>query len=207
MTWSNMDETSLISAARKGDIDAFNHLIQLYQDAIFNTAFRILGSYDTAEDAVQKAFISAYQSLNTFRGGSFKSWLTRTTINACYDEIRRVKRHPAISIEAKAEESDDVRSDYWLPDASPTPEQMSEVKELQRAVQHCLQDLPVDFRAIAVLADVEELNYEEISRITSIPMGTVKSRLARSRQKLRDCLEGFWELLPLNLRQKYEGAR
>lgn len=78
--------------------------------------------------------------------------------------------------------------------------------ELQRAVQHCLQGLPVDFRTIAVLADVDELNYEEISRITSIPMGTVKSRLARARRKLRDCLVGFWELLPLDLRQKYEEA-
>ncbi|HEX7556538.1 MAG TPA: sigma factor-like helix-turn-helix DNA-binding protein, partial [Leptolinea sp.] len=74
-------------------------------------------------------------------------------------------------------------------------------------VQYCLQQLPADFRAIAVLADVDEMDYEEISRVTGNPLGTVKSRLARSRQKLRGCLEGFWELLPLNIRQKYEGTR
>jgi RNA polymerase sigma-70 factor, ECF subfamily len=200
------DETSLISLARKGDLDAFNQLILMYQDILFNSAFRILGGYDAAEDAVQKAFISAYRSMRDFRGGSFKSWLIRMTINACYDELRRIKRRPTVSIESKAEQNDGMDSDQWLPDRSPSPEQMSEESELQQAVQHCLHELPGDFRTIAVLADVQELNYQEISRITSVPMGTVKSRLARSRQKLRACLEGFWELLPLHLRQRYEGA-
>lgn len=205
MTGKTVDENALIMAATRGDLDAFNQLVGLFQDSVFNTAFRIIGSYDTAEDITQTAFISAYRSIKTFRGGSFRSWLTRTTINACYDELRRQKRRPVVSIDSDPEE-DGYNSEYWLNDPSPSPSQRAEMAELQRAVQHCLQGLPVDFRTIAVLADVDELNYEEISRITSIPMGTVKSRLARARRKLRDCLVGFWELLPLDLRQKYEEA-
>jgi RNA polymerase sigma-70 factor, ECF subfamily len=200
------NESVLISNAQNGDLDAFNRIVHQYQDTVFNTAFSILGDFDEAEDAVQKAFISAYQSIRSFRGGSLRAWLLRTTVNACYDEIRRTKRHQTVSIEAR-ENNDSASEDGWLADHDPSPQQISEMMELQQAVQHCLQELPVDFRMIAVLADVEELDYEEISRITGNPLGTVKSRLARARMKLRSCLEGFWELLPLNIRQKYEVAR
>ncbi len=199
-------ETELITRARQGDLEAFNRIISLYQDCVFNTAFRVLGGYDDAEDATQKAFISAYRSIQAFRGGSFRAWLLRTTINACYDQIRRAKRHPEISMDADSRDDDHMDMDYGYPDPTPSPHQMVETRELQQAVQHCLQELPEEFRIIAVLADVEELDYEEISRVTANPLGTVKSRLARARQKLRGCLADFWELLPLNLRQKYEGA-
>lgn len=199
-------ESELITSARQGNLEAFNQLISLYQDSVFNTAFRVLGGYDEAEDAAQKAFISAYRGLQSFRGGSFRAWLLRTTINACYDQIRRAKRHPEISMDADPLDDDHLGMDYGYPDPSPSPHQMMETRELQQAVQHCLQELPEEFRIVAVLADVEELDYEEISRVTANPLGTVKSRLARARQKLRGCLEDFWELLPLNLRQKYEGA-
>jgi RNA polymerase sigma-70 factor (ECF subfamily) len=199
-------ESVIISNAQKGDIFAFNRLVEQYQDTVFNTAYRILGDFDQAEDATQKAFISAFQSIRSFRGGSLRAWLLRTTVNTCYDEIRRTKRHPTVSIEAR-ENSESAAEDGWLADQDPSPQQISEMKELQNAVKHCLQELPVEFRLIAILADVEELDYEEISRITGNPLGTVKSRLARGRMKLRGCLEGFWELLPLSLRQKYEDAR
>lgn len=199
-------ESELISRAAKGDLESFNRLVTLYQDCLFNTAFRILGGYDEAEDAVQKAFISAFRAIRSFRGGSFRAWLLRTTINTCYDEIRRRKRHPEIPIEPDPLDGDQMDTDYGYADPSPEPHQIVEMRELQRAVQHCLQELPADFRIVAILADVEELDYEEISRITSNPLGTIKSRLARARQKLRICLEESWELLPVNLRQKYEGA-
>lgn len=198
-------ESTIILAAQKGDLDSFNHLVESYQDLVFRTAYRILGDYDDAEDATQKAFISAFRSIQSFRGGSFRSWLLRTTVNACYDEIRRFKRRPTVSIDAheSAESSD---SDGWFTDDEPGPQQIMEMRDLQQAVQHCLQELPIEFRTVAVLADVEELDYEEISKATGSPLGTIKSRLARARVKLRGCLEGFWELLPSNLRQKYEDA-
>jgi RNA polymerase sigma-70 factor (ECF subfamily) len=199
-------EPRWILEAQQGDLDAFNRLVTFYQDRVFNTAYRIMGGFDEAEDAAQKAFISAYRNIKSYRGGSFKAWLLKVTVNACYDELRKSKRQPVVSID------DDTRDDYLdlvdrgLPDPAPSPQQISEMRELHRAVQYCLQDLPPDFRAVAVLADMEELDYEEISRITGNPLGTVKSRLARARQKLRGCLQDFWELLPLAIRQKYEGA-
>ncbi len=201
------EESRWVIEAQKGDLEAFNRLVTLYQDRVFNTAYRIMGGFDEAEDAAQKTFISAYRSIKSFRGGSFKAWLLRVAVNACYDDLRKTKRQPVVSID------DDSRKDYLdladrgLPDPAPTPQEISEMRELHRAVQHCLQDLSPDFRAVAVLADVDELDYEEISRITGNPLGTVKSRLARARQKLRGCLQDFWELLPPAIRQKYEGAR
>ncbi len=196
-----------IAEAQQGDLAAFNRLVTLYQDRVFNTAFRIMGGYDEAEDAAQTAFISAYRNIQSFRGGSFKAWLMRVVINACYDELRKSKRQPLVSIDDDSREDSTDPVERGLSDPSPTPQEISEIRELNQAVQHCLQDLPPDFRTVAVLADVEELDYEEISRITGNPLGTVKSRLARARQKLRGCLQGFWELLPPAIRQKYEGAR
>jgi len=89
-----MDEIALIKSAQQGDLDAFNTIILHYQDAVFNTALRILGDEDQAQDAAQEAFISAFQSISSFRGGSFKAWIMRTVTNACYDELRRQKRRP-----------------------------------------------------------------------------------------------------------------
>jgi RNA polymerase sigma-70 factor (ECF subfamily) len=200
-------EIRWIAEAQKGDLDAFNRLVMLHQDRVFNTTYRILGRFDDAEDAAQKTFISAYQNIRSFRGGSFKAWLLRAAVNACYDELRKSKRHPSVSIDDDSKDDAAELSDRAFPDPAPVPQEISEMRELQQAVQHCLRELPPDFRSVAVLADVDELDYEEISRITGSPLGTVKSRLARARLKLRGCLEDFWELLPTAIRQKYEGAR
>ena len=84
-----MDEQALIHEAQRGSLDAFNTLILHYQDSVYNTALRILGDEDLAADSTQEAFISAFKSISSFRGGSFKAWLMRTVTNACYDELRR----------------------------------------------------------------------------------------------------------------------
>ena len=94
-----MDEQALIHDAQGGNLDAFNTLILHYQDSVFNTALRILGDDDLAADATQEAFISAFKSISSFRGGSFKAWLMRTVTNACYDELRRQKRRPTTPLE------------------------------------------------------------------------------------------------------------
>ena len=94
-----MDEPALIHDAQHGDLEAFNRLVLAYQDALYNTALRILGDDSQAADATQEAFISAFRSLNSYRGGSFKAWLLRTVTNACYDELRRQKRRPTVPLE------------------------------------------------------------------------------------------------------------
>ena len=100
-----MEEKELIAAAKKGDLDAFNKLVLTYQGQAYNVALRILSDESLAEDATQDAFISAYQNIRGFRGGSLRAWILRIVTNCCYDELRRRKRRPSQPIEALDPES------------------------------------------------------------------------------------------------------
>jgi RNA polymerase sigma-70 factor (ECF subfamily) len=196
-----MDESSLIRAAQSGDLEAFNKLVLAYQTLAFNLALRMLNDDDAAEDATQIAFLSAYRSLKNYRGGSFRAWVMRMVTNTCYDELRRHHRHPTISLEPATNDDDgEVESPHWLADEQPSPEQSLELADLEHAIQHCLDHLPEDFRAVVVMIDLEGLDYQEVSVAISKPLGTIKSRLARARLRLRDCLAGFGELLPRQYR-------
>ena len=202
-----MDEIALIQFAQGGDLDAFNRLVLAYQDALFNTALRILGDEDMAADATQEAFLSAFRALKSFRGGSFKAWLLRTVTNACYDELRRLKRRPTTPLEPEREDGEEMDSPRWLADPSMSPEQEIEADELEHAIQHCLEALPVEFRTVVVLTDIQGLDYKEVSTAVRVPLGTIKSRLARARLRLRECLQGFRELLPAAFRLEGESLR
>lgn len=195
-----MDESVLIQSAQRGDLDSFNTLILHYQDAVFHTALRILGDEDPAEDAAQEAFISAFRSISSFRGGSFKAWLMRTVTNACYDELRRQKRRPTTPLEPDSYDGEEIDSPRWLADPNMTPAERSEADELEHAIQHCLDALPTDFRTVVVLADIQGMDYREVATAVRVPLGTIKSRLARARLRLRECLRGFVELLPSSFR-------
>jgi RNA polymerase sigma-70 factor (ECF subfamily) len=192
-----MDEVALIQEAKKGDVNAYNRLVLHYQQAAYNVAYRIMGEPQAAEDATQEAFISAYKALNRFRGGSFKSWLMRITTNACYDELRRRKRRPQSSLDQLTQDNE---SFSFLRSPGVGPEEQQQILELMQAVEHCLRTLPDDQRITAVLRDVEGYDYKEIAEITRVSLGTVKSRMSRARTKLRECLQGFKELLPLSYR-------
>jgi RNA polymerase sigma-70 factor (ECF subfamily) len=201
-----MDEIALVHAALAGDLDAFNRLVLAYQDMAFNLAYRMLSDDDTAEDVTQTAFISAYTHLKDYRGGSFKAWLMRMVTNACYDELRRRQRRPTVPLTPMDDdENEEIESPAWLADPTASPEEQVSAGELDRAVQHCLENLPDDFRAVVVMVDVEGLDYQEVAQAIGKPLGTIKSRLARARLKLRDCLQGFWELLPAQFRLFGEG--
>lgn len=195
-----MDETALINLAQRGDLDAFNRLVLAYQDQVYNHALRVMGETAAAEDATQEAFISAYRNLGGYRGGSFRAWLLRIVTNACYDELRRRKRRPSTPLEPLDEDGEEVESPRWMVDLKDLPEDEIERQELARAIQHCLNSLPADFRAAVVSVDLQGLDYAEVSQVLRVPLGTVKSRLARARLRLRDCLKGFWELLPPEFR-------
>src|SRR5512146_2887811 len=191
-----MDETALVAQARTGDLNAFNQLVLEYQNMAFNLAARMLDDDDAAEDVTQTAFLSAYRSLDSFRGGSFRAWVMRMVSNACYDELRRRKRRPTVSLEPVNEDDEEIESPAWLADDEPSPEVQLERAELDQALQTCLHGLPEEFRAVVLMVDVEGLDYQEVSLATGKPLGTVKSRLARARLKMRECLQDFGELLP-----------
>src|ERR671919_1150184 len=195
-----MNEQALIQDAQAGSLDAFNALVLHYQDSVFNTALRILGDEDLASDATQEAFLSAFRSITSFRGGSFKAWLMRTVTNACYDELRRQKRRPTIPLEPETDEGEEMDSPRWLADPNMTPDQKAEADELEHALQHCLNNLPLEFKTVVVMADIQGMDYSEVSVAVRVPLGTIKSRLARARLRLRECLQGFSELLPTSFR-------
>jgi RNA polymerase sigma-70 factor, ECF subfamily len=198
--YSPMNEQALITDAQNGSLDAFNTLVLHYQDGVFNTALRILGDEDMAADATQDAFISAFKSISTFRGGSFKAWLMRTVTNACYDELRRQKRRPTTPLEPDTEDGEEMDSPRWLADPNMTPDQKAEADEVEHAIQHCLDNLPLEFKTVVVMADIQGMDYTEVAMSIRVPLGTIKSRLARARLRLRECLQGFEELLPASYR-------
>jgi len=195
-----VDEASLIAAAQQGRVDAFNDLVLAYQHQVYNLAYRILSDPAAAADATQETFISAYRHIAEFRGGSFKSYLLRIASNACYDELRRHKRRPATSFEDFGDGEMDEEANPVLVNGSAGPEERTERAEMARAIQACIETLPADQRVTLVLSDVQGLSYEEIAETTKVALGTVKSRLARARGKLRDCLRSHEELLPAGYR-------
>jgi RNA polymerase sigma-70 factor (ECF subfamily) len=201
-----MDESDLIHSAKRGDLDSFNSLVLTYQSLVYNVAYRIMGDPDSSADATQEAFLSAFRNIRSFRGGSFRSWLLRIVTNACYDEIRRRKRRPATSLEEILTYSDgsDSEGSEILATQEISPESAAETNELTVAIQDCINHLPLEFKAIVILVDVHGYDYQEVSDIVDRPLGTIKSRLARARTRLRDCLQRYGELLPASLRLQDE---
>lgn len=194
---SSEGEAELINATQAGDIRAFNQLVERYQLLAFNVAARILGDRDLAADAVQDSFLSAWEHIGSFRGTSFRAWLLRIVTNRCYDRLRRQKVRQAQSIEDML--SSDEGAD--LPTPAEGPEQLALRQELARMIQRGILSLPPDQRTVLVLCDIQGLSYEETAAATGASIGTVKSRLSRARNKLRQFLRGQGELLPSRYRQ------
>jgi RNA polymerase sigma-70 factor (ECF subfamily) len=195
-----MDESVLILETQRGNLDSFNQIVLTYQDTLFNTALRIIGDDELAADAIQDTFISAFRHINSFRGGSFKAWLTRIVINICYDELRRQKRRPTVRLEPINDNDDEIETPRWLADSNMLPEEKFEAAELELAIQRCLDALPIHFRTVVVLVDVQGMNYSEVASVVRVPLGTIKSRLSRARLRLRENLRGFREFLPATFR-------
>ena len=158
---------------------------------VFNLCYRMLGQAQAAEDATQEAFVSAWRNIHTVRGETFRPWLLRIAANLCRDELRRRGRRPSTSL--------DIALEAGMPDPpddDPSPDTSVLTSELRSKLEAALQQLPEDQRIALVLCDVEGLDYNEIATVMSTSLGTVKSRIARARQKMRDLLQREPELLP-----------
>jgi RNA polymerase sigma factor (sigma-70 family) len=197
------EELRLVADAQHGDVESFNILVRRYESRVYNLSFRMLGDADSAADAAQDAFLSAFRSLRSFRGGSFRSWLLRIATNACYDALRARKRRPAVSLDMELEEGDE--SPLQIPDDSEGPDDAVLRRELATAIQTGLGYLPEDQRLAVVLSDIQGMAYEEIAQITGANIGTVKSRLSRGRARLREVLRAG-ELLPAKYRLPDSGS-
>ncbi|GMU40716.1 MAG: RNA polymerase sigma24 factor [Chloroflexota bacterium] len=182
-----------VTRARGGDLTAFNQLVLRFQDPLYGLTLRMLGSPQAAEDATQEAFIRAWQRLDTFRGGSFKSWLFTIAANQARDELRRRGRRPTTSLTADDGDEDD-RPDLDPADPDPLPLEQVEQGELRAALEDALRTLPDDWREVVVLSDIHGMDYREISEVTGLALGTVKSRLSRARGRLREVIRASREL-------------
>ncbi len=193
------EDNQLAARARDGDRKAFTELVGRHQQAVFAYARRMLRDPDLADDATQEAFIAAYRAIAGFQGGSIRSWLLRIVHNKELDLVRARGRRPAVSLD-----SDDAPD---VPDrTSPSPAAWLEQAGLNQLIEQALGQLSDEHRAAVVLRDIEGLRYHEISRVLDVDLGTVKSRIARGRGRLRGLLLKNRELLPADLRLPSGGS-
>lgn len=184
MSLDRLSDDDLIQRSRAGEREAFGALVKRHQQRLFHGMVKLLGSTEEARDAVQEAFVLAYQKLETFQGNAaFFTWLFRIAFNAAMSEKRRMRRQ-VVSLDESSENSNDpadLRS-------GADPQTPIETRETQELVQSALQSLPEEFRVVLVLKEFEGYCYEEIASLVGIPIGTVRSRIHRARHELREKL-------------------
>jgi RNA polymerase sigma-70 factor, ECF subfamily len=185
------NESTLICLAQAGDLDAFNQIVLAYQDRLFNVAFYLLHSEESAADAVQNALIKSYRSLHSFRGGPFYPWLVRILKNGCIDELRRRKRFPSVPLEPLTKKDDPVEDAYWIADFSADPARICELRELSQTILESIQQIPTEYQLALVLVDIEGMDYAQAASVIGIQVNTFKSRLSRARAKVCRLLGAF----------------
>lgn len=177
-----------VERARQGDESAFEALVNLYGKKVYNTACRICKNEADAEDVAQEVFLKVYRALPNFKGeSSFSTFLYRVTVNACLDFVRRSGRAAAESL--VRQDADGEEYEYLPADAEQTPERQSERAELRETLRRSILRLSDEHRTVILLRDVNGLSYEEIAAVLSCSVGTVKSRINRAREKLREILK------------------
>jgi RNA polymerase sigma-70 factor, ECF subfamily len=180
---------ALVIQSRRGSLEAFNEVVLACQDQVFRQAFWILGDEAAAEDATQEAFILAFNKLDSYLGGSFRAWLIRVASNHCLDLLRYNKRRPAIPLDVYNSDDEEIETPSWLVDRTGSPEEMIERADSQAAVMACIQSLAPDYRMALILVDLQEMDYVQAAEILKVPLGTLKSRLARARIQVRARLQ------------------
>jgi len=179
------EESALVHQASVGDLEAFNQLVLRYQDASYHYAYTIMGDTVLAEDVTQESFIKAFRQISNFRGEFFRAWLFKIVRNTAYDFLRQSKRHAVQSLFPEDEYGDEFESPSWIVDQSNSVEEQVEQIEDGRRLYQLLDELPEPYRSVLTLIDINELDYKEVAQILSVPVGTIKSRLARARFQMR----------------------
>jgi RNA polymerase sigma-70 factor (ECF subfamily) len=181
--YSATDDESLVKAARKGELAAFEELVFRHRDPIYARAFSMTRNEEDAVDLSQEAWIKGWQRLGQFQGdSSFTTWMTRIVINLCLDHLRKQKRHRADSIEGMADESGGV--ERQMPVVTENPTAGLERAELRKKIDDALGLLTAEHRMVLVLHEFEDMEYKEIARTVGCSMGTVMSRLFYARRKM-----------------------
>ena len=181
-----MTEAELIQQSCAGSIDAFEQLILLYEKRVYTIAYKYMGNHEDANDMAQEALIKAYQSIGSFRGeAAFGTWLGKITANRCLDELRKRKKLQMTSLEDTLElEEGSVKKELESPTA--TPEDHAVQQETAAYMQKLIGELKEEYRTAIVLREMDGYSYEDIADILACSVGTVKSRISRARQYLRE---------------------
>jgi RNA polymerase sigma-70 factor (ECF subfamily) len=186
------EDLDLVSSCKKGDLDAFESLVRKYEKKMLNISFRIAGSREDACEIVQDAFVSAYRNIKNFRGQSrFLTWLTAITINLSKNRLKQLKArraHEPVSLDDPIQ-TDDGQVAADPPSNEPSVLDRMEKRDAQQKVQDCIEALEPDFREVIVLRDMQDFSYDEISSMLKVREGTIKSRLFRAREAVKDCLK------------------
>jgi RNA polymerase sigma-70 factor (ECF subfamily) len=187
----SLPDDALVRRVRKGELQAFNLLVLRYQNRVFSMVHRIVGIPSETEDLAQEIFVTLYRSLHSFRGDcAFSTWLYRITVNQCKNRLKFLQRrnfHRAQDIDDTPEKNFESARSMAFAD----PEQQLMGRQMESLIQTELANLEEDFRIILILRDIEHLSYDAIAEITSLPLGTVKSRLHRARALLKARLEPY----------------
>lgn len=187
-----MNEDKLIARAARGDAAAFNELLGAYEKKMYAVCLRMSGNHEDAQDCLQETMLRVYRAISGFkRQSSFSTWLYRVAMNTCLDELRKKRNRPSTSLDGLLETG-------WSPsDEFDTPERHALERERQQEIRRAIAELPEDMRAAVVLRDIEGLPYEEIARVLDINVGTIKSRISRGREKLREKMQAKAELFDM----------
>jgi RNA polymerase sigma-70 factor (ECF subfamily) len=187
---THLNELALIKMASRGDLDAFNQLVLMYQNMTYHHAYALLGDPTLAEDITQESFIKAFQNIGGFRDGSFRGWLLRIVTNSAYDLLRRSRRYPIQPLFPVDEDGEEIESAVWLSDPKALVQETVEQNEFSKDLYKALNELPDSYRNVLILIDVHDFHYTEAANSLKIPLGTVKSRLARARLQMKEKLRG-----------------
>lgn len=191
------EENTLIKQASNGSLEAFNQLVLRYQNMAYQHAYMILHEVATAEDVTQESFIKAFRKLSHFHEGSFRAWLLRIVTNTAYDLLRQSQRRPTLPLFPEDEDGEALESPEWLVDPSASVETIVEHNENAQHIFKLLGELPDIYRDVITLVDVNEMEYWEAAEILNVPLGTIKSRLARARIKMQWKLQAdAWFVYP-----------
>ena len=177
------DDMQLVTASKNGDQDAFSLLVQRYQRRVFNLVFRMLQHYEEASEVTQEAFLAAWQGLPSFRGDArFSTWLYRIAYNCALKQLETRKRDKALHTALQAEQTLEVDD----PKGS-----LLELLDNQEMVQEQLSQLPPKYRNVLVLRHLQDMTYEEMAEVLTMPIGTIKTHLFRARNLLKERLQAF----------------
>lgn len=176
-----------IKQVLKGDQNAFSEIVELYKDKVYQLAYRMLGNRHEAEDIAQEAFLRAYINIHSYNPNrKFSTWLYRIATNLSIDRIR--KKKPDYYLDAEVAGTEGLNMYSQIPADTTLPEDELESMELQETIQNEILKLPEKYRSVIVLKYIEELSLKEISEILDLPVGTVKTRIHRGREALRNQL-------------------